>query len=72
MGNPKFLLRTTVVSNSQWLKYERKRTSRFSKYSFLKMSQVIEEEPGRKLVNGSPAHNMPKVEDAREKSSLNS
>ena len=31
-----------------------------------------EEEPGRKLVDGSPAHNMPKVEDAREKSCLNS
>ena len=29
------------------------------------------EEPGRKLVDGSPAHNMPKVEDARKDTEIN-
>ena len=30
------------------------------------MSQKIRKKTGRELVDGSPAHNMPKVEDARK------
>ena len=42
MGNPKFLLRTTVVSNSQWLKYDRKKD-----VSLLQII-VLENEPKHK------------------------